>query len=160
MSQKLKIGDIFQVRIDELRVKYFQYIADDLTQLNSQAVRVFRETYDAREPIEIDRLHCGTIEFYAHVFIRIGLKQQHWRKVGHANVPSKVSVLFRDSNDFGNPEMKVSRDWHVWEVNEPFRKVGRLEPQYQQAEIGVVVPPSSLLHRMQKGNYDFVYPDY
>jgi hypothetical protein len=159
MSQKLKVGDLFQVQMDQSSVRYFQYIADDLTQLNSQVVRVFREAYVANEHIDVDRITAGAIDFHAHVFLTIGLKQQQWRKVGHTNDVGNRDVLFRDSNDYENPQVKVS-DWHVWKANGPFEKIGILRPEYQQAEIGVVVPPRSLIHRMQTGRYNFVYPDY
>ena len=37
-----KLGDIFCVKIDENNKKYFQYIANDLTQLNSDVIRAFK----------------------------------------------------------------------------------------------------------------------
>ena len=29
-----------------------------------------------------------------------------------------------------------------------------------KAEVGIVISPDSIVHRMQTGKYDFVYPDY
>ena len=160
MSQKPKIGDIFQVPIDALSFGYFQYITNDSTQLNSQVVRVFRGRYSQDESTDIARVSSEEAEFHAHVFLTVGIKQLLWRKIGHKGVAAKPDVLFRDTNDFGNPKVKVSRDWHVWKVNEPSRSVGTLELRYQHAEIGVVVPPDSLVCRMRQGSYDFAYPDF
>lgn len=160
MSQKLAIGDVFEVQLDPSTVRFFQYVADDATQLNSQVIRVFSEDYGAGEPLDLRRVTTGSIDFHAHVFLRIGLKRQFWRKVGHAEPPADLDLLFRDSNDYGNPEIKISHDWYVWRPNGPFETVGELSPDCQRAEIGVVVPPRSLVYRIQNGKWDFVYPAY
>lgn len=159
MSQ-IRVGDVFEAGIDHSAARFFQYVADDVTQLNSQVVRVFRETYDVKDSPDVPNVVAGKVDFHAHVFLRIGLRQGFWRKVGHAPPPSNLDVLFRGTNDSGKPEIKISHNWHVWRVNEPFEKVGDLPPHCQGAEIGVVVPPDSLVYRMLHGRYDFVYPDY
>lgn len=40
-----KIGDIFCVKTDRGCIAYFQYIANDMTQLNSSVIRVFKKRY-------------------------------------------------------------------------------------------------------------------
>lgn len=160
MSRKLTAGDLFEVRLSDTDARYFQYVSDDSTQLGSQVVRVFRESRDVREPPDFRRIAAGIIDFHAHVFLRIGLKQGFWRKVGHAQASDDVDVLFRDSTDYGKPEIKTSRSWYVWRINGEFEDVGELSPRYQRAEIGIVVPPDSLVFRIRYGKYDFVYPDY
>lgn len=39
-----RIGDVFEVQLDNCK-KYFQYIANDMTQLNSSVIRAFVEEY-------------------------------------------------------------------------------------------------------------------
>lgn len=39
-----RIGDVFEVQLDNCK-KYFQYIANDMTQLNSSVIRTFVEEY-------------------------------------------------------------------------------------------------------------------
>ena len=146
--------------MDPATLRFFQYVADDRTQLHSAVVRVFRETYDAEAAVDLARVAGGGVQFHAHVLLQIGIKQGFWRKVGHAPAPETVDVLFRGSNDSGNPRIKVSRDWYVWKINCPSERVGELVPRYQEAEIGYVVPPDSLVHRMRCGDYDFVHPGY
>lgn len=158
--QKLKFGDIFQVSVDESIVRFFQYVATDATQLDSDVVRVFRGNYTQTTPADIEQIVREPIDFYAHVFLKIGLKQNHWKKVGHSVEIPEIDVLFRNSNDYGNPKIRVSHDWYVWRINESFERVGKLTQDYQNAEIGVVVPPDSLVHRMRTGLYDFVYPGF
>lgn len=160
MSNRVAVGDIFEVPLDSASVRFIQYIADDTTQLNSQVVRVFRECYAAGQVLDVGKIAAGEVDFYAHVLLRIGVRQKIWRKVGRAVVPSVVEVLFRNSDDYGNPSVTVSRSWYVWNINGPFEFVGELTSKYQGAEIGVVVPPDSLLYRIRNGRYDFVYPGF
>jgi hypothetical protein len=158
--QKIRIGDIFQVSINESSVKFFQYMAKDATQLDSDVVRVFQGSHTRTTPADIEQIVRWPIDFYAHVFLKIGMKQNHWEMLGHSDEIPEVGVLFRNSNDYGNPEIRVSHDWHVWRINQSFERVGKLNKDYQNAEIGVVVPPDSLVHRMRTGHYDFVYPGF
>lgn len=44
-----KIGDVFEVKLDENTKKYFQYVANDLTQLNSDVIRAFKKKYPVDE---------------------------------------------------------------------------------------------------------------
>jgi hypothetical protein len=40
----IKFGDIFVIKFDEYQ-KYFQYIANDMTMLNSRVIRTFKKNY-------------------------------------------------------------------------------------------------------------------
>ncbi len=40
-----KIGDVFVVKLENGRKKYFQLVVFDLTQLNSDVIRVFKTSY-------------------------------------------------------------------------------------------------------------------
>lgn len=160
ISGKLNIGDVFEVQIDSVSRGYFQYLADDTSQLKSHVVGAFRKTDGVGEEPVVSDIIKGEIGFYAHVFLNIGLKQKFWRKIGSGPAPRRVDVLFRDTNDYGNPSIVISKDWYVWEIGGPFKSVGQLRGDNQKAEIGIVVPPDSLVHRIRTGKYDFVYPEY
>jgi hypothetical protein len=69
-------------------------------------------------------------------------------------------MLFRDSDDYGDPSVRVSERWYVWKPNEPVRTVGRLTGNLRNAEIGVVLPPSSVVERIRTGMYGIQYPTY
>ena len=71
-----------------------------------------------------------------------------------------MDVLFRDSDDYGNPQIKVSHAWYVWRINEEFKFIGELAKKYQHAEIGIVMTPDDIIHRMRNGVYDGFYPEY
>ena len=157
---RFRIGDIFSVALDDKNKKYFQYVADDLTQLNSYVIRCFKKKYPIDETADLREVVKDEVEFFAHVILKFGIKLKVWEKVGSVSEIGKVEALFRDSNDYGNPAIKVSNNWYVWKINEPFKKVGRLEGENRKAEIGIVVSPACILQRMRLGRYTFVYPDY
>ena len=157
---KFKIGDVFSVSLDEGTQKYFQYVADDPTQLNSEIIRAFRKTYPLHHRLDTNAIVLDEIDFFAHVSLMLGIRLKRWIKVGTVPSIGEETVLFRISGDYGNPKVRISQDWYVWRTGEPLLHVGRLKEEYQKAEIGVVVSPDGIVHRMRTGEYDFVYPEY
>lgn len=53
-----KIGDIFCVKLDNNRKKHLQYVASDLTQLNSDVIRVFKIVY----PTDCKRVSVDSVD--------------------------------------------------------------------------------------------------
>jgi glycosidase len=160
-----KIGDVFSVKIDESNKKYFQYIISDLTQLNSDVIRVFKKIYSIDNNPELSQIVKGEIAFYAHCITKLGIKMGYWEKAGNIpDVGDTSNILFRNTNDAGSKpgeQIKVSDKWYIWKVNDNnFTRVGKLEGENRKAEIGIVISPDSIVHRMQTGEYDFVYPGY
>jgi hypothetical protein len=157
-----KIGDVFSAKIDDDDKKYFQYIVSDLTQLNSDVIRVFKKVYAINANPDLSEIVNGEVEFYAHCVTKLGLKMGYWEKVGNVSDVGKIDhILFRDSGDYGNPQIKTSQDWWVWKINEEQRRVGKLVGENKKAEIGLVINPESIVYRMRTGEYDFkAYPSY
>jgi hypothetical protein len=159
MRANTKIGDVFSVKIDGSNKKYFQYIVSDLTQLNSDVIRAFKNVYPINANPELTEIVQCEVEFYAHCVTKLGVKMGYWEKVGNiANVGNFKEVLFRSSGD--NPQTKISQNWWVWKINEEQKLVGKLESENKKSEIGSVIPPDSIVHRIQTGEYDFVYPEF
>ena len=156
-----KIGDVFSAKINDSSKKYFQYIVSDLTQLNSDVIRAFKKVYSLDESPDLAEIISGEVEFYAHCVTKWGVKLGYWEKVGNIADVGKIDhILFRDSGDYGNPQIKVSQDWWVWEINEEQKRVGKLVGENQKAEIGIVMDADSIVHRMRTGEYDGFYPSY
>ena len=154
-----KIGDVFSVKIDERYKKYFQLVAFDLTQLNSDVIRAFKKVCPVNAHPDLSEIVNGEVEFYAHCVTKLGLKMGYWKSVGNiSNIGNFDNVLFRSSGD--NPQTRVSQNWWIWKINEEQRPVGKLTGENRKAEIGSVIPPDSIVYRMQTGKYDFVYPDF
>ena len=160
MRLRHKIGDIFEVSIGDGTVGYFQYIAVDHSQLSSAVILAFMGIYDADSTPTTDALIASQVHFHAHVFLKAGYILGVWRKFGAALPPPTLDVVFRNSADFGNPEIQISQDWYIWRANEPYQTVGPLPVEYQNAEIGVVMPPQMVAERMRSGSYGAVYPDF
>lgn len=153
----IKIGDVFSVLLGEGHKKYFQYVANDLTQLNSDVVRAFKKEYPVDAMPDVDEIVRDDVDFYVHAVISLGVKMGLWDKVGNAPVVGDIDVLFRDTNDYGNREI-VSNNWYVWRINKPFQKIGRLEGDFRNAHVGIVVSPPRIVDRMRKGQFDLAYP--
>jgi hypothetical protein len=152
-----KIGDLFSVEIDEKQVKFFQYIANDLTQLNSSVIRVFKKVYQKEEPLDWNEIAKGNVEFFTHTILRVGIKLGHWKKVGESSEIGVCDIFFRASGDIANPKAKISEDWYVWKINQPMVRVGKLKEEYQKAEVGSVINSASVVHRIKTGE-NFSYP--
>ena len=162
MRANTKIGDVFSVKIDDSSKKYFQYIISDLTQLNSDVIRAFKKVHPINSNPDLSEIVNGEVEFYAHCVTKLGLKMGYWEKAGNIIDIGKINhILFRDSGDYGNPQIKISQDWWVWKINEEQKRVGKLTGENQKAEIGLVINPESIVYRMRTGEYDFkAYPSY
>lgn len=160
-----KIGDVFCVKLDDRNKKYFQYVAKDLTQLNSDVIRAFKKTYSIDEEPNLSEVVKDEIAFYGHCVTNLGVKMGVWEKAGKAPIVGELDVLFRDTNDYGRkPDeepVKISHSWYVWKINEEFRRVGKLEGENQKSEIGMVMNPLSVVHRIRTGEYNLPnYPGY
>lgn len=161
-----KIGDVFAVQINDKARVYFQLIAYDIVQLNSDVVRVFTQKYSTHESPRMSDIVRGEVHFYAHCVTRAGIKFGYWEKVGKADdIGESRHILFRGTSDYGRkPGMdavKVSNNWYVWRLgDESFTHVGRLQGENRQAEIGLVFEPESIVHRMKTGEYLWSYPSF
>ncbi|MDR6546505.1 hypothetical protein J2810_002564 [Chryseobacterium rhizosphaerae] len=163
---KTEIGDIFSVTLDNGNKKYFQYIANDLTQLNSDVIRCFKKEYPNDEIPDFSELLSGDVDFHAHTMINLGVKQSYFKQEGKSSIYTTTEdILFRDTNDYGkkvgDESIKISDNWFVWKINaEIFTKVGKLTGDNRKAEIGIVIPPFAIVERIKTGKYNFVYPDF
>ena len=156
-----KIGDVFEVKISDTEKKYMQYVVSDLTQLNSDVVRVFSKIYLIHEEPLLEDIVSGDVQFYVHCATKLGLKMKCWSLYGNIHeVGDYSNVIFRCSEDFANPQVKVSKDWYIWHINGSFIDVGKLPPKYYQSYIGVICSPPSVLKYVRTGIYQGVYPQY
>ena len=158
-----KIGDVFSVKISDTEKKYIQLISFDLTELNSDVIRSFREVYPFDSNPEISKVIKGDVDFYTHCVTKVGVKLSYWDKVGNINDVGNIdNIIFRSSGDYGRyPRRKIiSEDWYIWKINEKRISVGKLTGIYRIAEIGGVNPPDLVVHRMKTGDLGFSYPDF
>lgn len=153
-----KIGDVFVVKLENGRKKYFQLVVFDLTQLNSDVIRVFKTSYSEDNKCNLSEIINDEVDFYAHCLTKWGIQLGFWEKVGKSLEVGNNDVLFRSSSD--DPKTKISDNWWIWKVNEPQQYVGKLEGENRLAEIGSIIPPDSIVYKINTGKYDFVYPEF
>lgn len=163
---RTKIGDVFSVSISENEKKYFQLIAFDLTQLNSDVIRAFKKVYGMDEQPSLAEIVGGEVEFYAHCVTKFGVHLSLWEKVGSIPEVGDIEhIIFRDTNEgarkVGDPFLEISDKWYVWHIgDEDFTRVGKLRGENRKAEIGMVINPYSIVHRIKTGKYNFYYPGF
>lgn len=161
-----KIGDIFSVTITKKTRKYFQLIAFDLTQLNSDVIRAFKTEFPTDWTFDASEIVSQEVDFFAHCVTKWGIKLAYWEKVGNSvEIGPLDQILFRGTSDYGHIEgeepIKISNNWYIWHINDrDFTKVGKLKGKNRNAEIGVVMDPESIVHRMKTGKYDGFYPGF
>lgn len=160
-----KIGDVFSVKLNERSKKFFQYIANDLTQLNSDVIRAFKTVYTLDIQPELSDIIHDEVDFYAHCVTKFGVKMGLWETVGNSqDIGDLSAILFRGSSDSGSrpgEQIQISDKWYVWRINDNgFSVVGKLEKENRKAELGIVVNPYDIVDRMKEGKYNFFYPDF
>ena len=97
-----KVGDVFSVKLDNEVKKYFQLIAFDLTQLNSDVIRAFKKVYPIHATPTLLDIVNDDVDFYAHCVTKFGIKMNLWDKVGNiSDVGGTSTILFRDTDDYG-----------------------------------------------------------
>lgn len=180
MAQRIitKIGDIFCARMGDRQKCYFQYVANDRTQLNSAVICVFRKHYLVEDTPSMEDVITDTVHFYAHTMLKTGIEYGAWEKVGHIkNIRDRElqSVLFGYTRNYtevysqtpeGTPSVSISscnplENWFVWKAGQPLQGIGQLPHQYVEClEPGTVYSFASILDRMRTGYYsnsDVIY---
>jgi hypothetical protein len=161
-----KIGDIFCVNIDDGNKKYFQLIAFDLTQLNSDVIRAFEKSYPNGFEPNLSEIVNGEVAFYAHCVTKLGLKMNFWEKVGNvAEIGDTEQIVFRITSDFGvklgDVPIKTSNNWYVWRINDKdYSYVGKLRGENRKAEIGLVINPLGIIELLKGNDYFANYPKF
>ena len=163
---RTSIGNVFSVKISENEKKYFQLIAFDLTQLNSDVIRAFKKVYGINDQPPLTEIVNGEVEFYAHCVTLFGAKLQLWEKVGSIpEVGDTKHIIFRGTSEaarkIGDPFLEVSNKWYVWHIgDDDFKSVGKLRGKNREAEIGMVMTPYDIVDRIKTGKYNFYYPGF
>jgi hypothetical protein len=153
-----RIGNVFCIEIENTYKRYFQYIANDMTQLNSSVIRVFKKNYPFDSNPSVEDIVQDEVAFYIHTMLRPGIVEGVWYKVGNCkNIGYPEQVMFRSNSDFGN-EPEKSYNWYIWYINSPKVKIGEMTDLYSSVDIGSVYPYKEVLHRIKTGKPLFKVP--
>ena len=134
-----KKGDVFCVNISNLAKCYFQYVADDITQLNSSVIRVFKKQYPIENSTNIEEIVRGEVAFYAHTILKSGIISNVWVKVGkHLDLGDTENIMFKFYADC----------WYTWKIGCPHIKSDELTIEQESYSFGEILSPRSLLNRI------------
>ncbi len=157
-----KIGDVFCVDFQDGTKGYFQYIANDLTILNSSVIRAFKTHYPKDMDISIDDIVKDEIAFYAHTVLRSGIDRNAWYKAGKSmelGIGKLEKIIFGqvDENKYSdNKTIDVDplTNWSIWHINKELVNIGTLPKHYiDNIEIGYIFSSINIVHRMKSGYY-------
>lgn len=155
-----KIGNIFCAEIDGQYKCYFQYIANDLTELNSSVIRLFKRHYPIEYIPDFDEIVKDEVSFYAHTVLSVGIRYGYWSKVGKSkDLGNPEDATFRMIEEIEFRHLKKSYNWYVWKINQPFDFIGELTDEYRKADIGMVFSCIEIVHRIRTGKYTFDLPE-
>lgn len=150
-----KIGDIFCVEIENANKAYFQYIANDMTQLNSSVIRIFKKRYPMDYVFNIEDVVSDDVEFYTHTILKFGIQENCWYKAGNSmDVGNIKDIMFRLYHDEDIVNRVKSYDWYVWKINGKCKDIGELTEYYRRhADLGYVYPYTNIIERIKTGEY-------
>ena len=77
-----RIGNVFCAEINNEHKRFFQYVANDIEQLNSSVIRVFKNKYPIDYNPNVEDIVKDKIDFYAHTILKFGIEFNAWYKVG------------------------------------------------------------------------------
>lgn len=163
----IKVGDIFCVTIDDESKCYFQYIANDTSQLNSTVIRVFMTHYSLNEEPKIEDIVNDKVDFYAHTILRIGIEDNVWHKIGNIKDLSSIDfdeILFasaeylihrEEEGELRSIKVNPIENWNVWKINQDRVFVGELsDTLLKKVEVGSsVISYRCILDRIKYGYY-------
>lgn len=162
-----KIGNVFCVEMDGRYKCFFQYIANDIEQLNSSVIRVFRKRYPMDYKPDMDEIVAGEIAFYAHTILRAGIADGIWYKVGKASdIGQKAleNLIFGTTGKtrYGTQEDADPKDnWRIWTTNgHKLVNIPLPESIKNKVEEGRVLPYQCILDRIRYGYYTWTMWEY
>lgn len=155
LKQTSKIGDIFCSVINSEYKTYFQIIAYDSTELNSDVIRIFKTKYQLSDNPNIDVIIADKVSYYVHCIARLGIVKKCWIKIGNSvNVGSLDNIVFKcrllDNDHLVYIRSKYNRKagfWYIWHINDvqfTYLNEGE-ENNYKNAYCGDVVTLGDVL---------------
>ncbi|MDE6338178.1 MAG: immunity 26/phosphotriesterase HocA family protein [Muribaculaceae bacterium] len=152
-----KIGDVFCVDFRDGTKGYFQYVAKDMTQLNSSVIRVFNTHYPIDQELSIEDIVNGDVAFYAHTVLRAGIEEGLWFKVGKSvNVGADLlnRVIFVQKRYCADLVPHYSGWWWNWHINEEMKYSPQILLMFKKnVESGSVISCFLIVFRMFSGYY-------
>ncbi len=164
-----KIGDVYCVEVDKEYKRFFQYFCDDMEQLNSSVIRVFKKRYSMDYNPNVEEIVSDEVDFYTHTIIRYGIEWGYWYKVGKSNGEFEEEIkipLFGSCFDMSYENSQCRKvdpntNWYIWNINQPETKIGILPEKLRDiVEPGSVFPEVEIMDRLKYGYFRYTSPMY
>ena len=157
-----RVGNIFCYEVEGKSKRYFQYISNDWTQLNSSVIRVFKKRWNTADNPKIEEIITDEIGFYAQAILRAGIENAGWYKVGTStNLGLEKLNHIYFAQTFDEPGIHTNPSCAIWHVNQEMIPITPIPKNVLNAmEWGVVVAYSQINNRIRLGYYtttDSVY---
>lgn len=161
----IREGDIFCVEISDIYKRYFQFLTKDGSQLGGNVIRVFKNKYPLQyTPSSMDEIVADEVMFYTITFLRIGIINNAWYKVGNSakrDMEKLRSIYFVSSHTsrcipgtLVSVSVNPAVNWYIWRVNEKHEFIGFLPDNYCGIiEPGGVFPYNEVSDRIKRGYY-------
>ena len=155
-----RIGNVFCAEINNDHKRFFQYVANDLEELNSSVIRVFKTRYPMDYKPIIENIVRDEVEFYAHTILKFGIVFDVWYKVGTSK---NVGEGYKEAW-FGDVSAKIHDDpslnpaelWIIWKINQPRIFIGKLNEELQKKlNMGGVIPYVDIINRLEFGYFKY-----
>lgn len=151
MAARRRVGDIYEI-VDGSLIGLLQHVSTDASVPGSNVVNVLA-------PVPTDwgaSFKLLPVLFRAHVFLRAGETLDLWRKAGCQDLPDQTRQRWCTvpAQDLGNP---TSANWRVWMTGEPMTPA-RTSADLLGAELGYVMSPIQIVHRIRHGRYTHDLP--
>lgn len=145
---------IFKVKISDDDVRYLQYVADDINQLNGNVIRVFKRRYTGNDTPSPDGIVDDEIDFYCHVILKWGVERGFWTKYGSSkDVGDLKKIFFKDYIEELPP--LHSAFWRIWTIYK-YTERRKLPRRFKDAYWGIIFQPATIVHKMKTGRfYDY-----
>ena len=155
---RLKIGDIFEVPLENGTKRYFQFLGLDINQLNGETIRVFAKSYGKDEHPTVEEIVNDDVDFCSHVFIKNGIRDEVWSKYANSEMLGNVKkirfMMYNEADDL-YPE-----SWYVWGIYfKRYREFKRLPRRFKNAYWGPLFQPSNIICKLTKGRFIPAFPD-
>ena len=153
-----KIGNIFCVEIRNDYKCYFQYVANDWSQLNSSVIRMFKKRYPMDALPTMDEIVHDEVSFYVHTVLRIGIATETWYKVGTSKeLGDTKNIMFRTHDDvnYAGTGKTKSSNWRIWKIGEEWQFVGEMNEIYRKYDLGWVFTCKDVVAKIETGKFLF-----
>lgn len=155
-----KIGDIFCVEVDNEYKCYFQYVANDMTVLNSSVIRVFSKHYPMDYVPVFDDIVKDDVYFYAHTILRFGILYNAWYKVGkNSNLGNPDEIYFRWFSEIDFSNISKSYNWSIWTINQEQQFIGEMREKYAHFDLGIVFSYRDIVSKIKTGKFILKHVD-